>query len=69
MNGYITAQEAAEKWNVTPRQVQILCKQGRIKGAEMMSRIWIIRMKNRILIPLTEQLSGNVHWLLQPARL
>lgn len=42
MNGYITAQEAAEKWNVTPRQVQILCKEGRIKGAEMMSRIWII---------------------------
>ena len=42
MNGYITAQEAAEKWNVTPRQVQILCKEGRIDGAEMMSRIWII---------------------------
>ena len=42
MDGYITVQEVAEKWNVTPRQVQILCKQGRIKGAEMMSRIWII---------------------------
>ena len=42
MNGYISVQEAAEKWNVTPRQVQILCKEGRIKGAEMMSRIWII---------------------------
>ena len=39
---YLSVQEAAEKWNVTPRQVQILCKQGRIKGAEMMSRIWII---------------------------
>lgn len=39
MDGYITVQEAAEKWNVTPWQVQILCKQGRIKGAEMMSRI------------------------------
>jgi len=42
MNGYISVQEAAEKWNVTPRQVQILCKEGRIKGAEMMSRIWVI---------------------------
>ena len=42
MNGYISVQEAAEKWNVTPRQVQILCKEGRIEGAEMMSRIWII---------------------------
>ena len=27
VNGYITVQEAAEKWGVTPRQVQILCKE------------------------------------------
>lgn len=42
MNGYMTAQEAAEKWGVTPRQVQILCKENRITGAMRMSRIWII---------------------------
>lgn len=42
MNGFITVQEAAEKWSVTPRQVQILCKEGRIAGAMRMSRIWII---------------------------
>mgnify|MGYP003303038533 CR=1 FL=1 len=42
MNGYITAQEAAEKWGVSPRQVQILCKENRIVGATRMSRIWII---------------------------
>jgi len=42
MNGYITAQEAADKWGVTVRQVQILCKENRIKGAARMSRIWII---------------------------
>ena len=42
MNGYITAQEAADKWGVTVRQVQILCKENRIKGATRMSRIWII---------------------------
>ena len=42
MNGYITAQEAAEKWGVTPRQVQILCKENRIPGASRMSRIWVI---------------------------
>lgn len=42
MNGYMTAQEAAEKWGVTPRQVQILCKENRIAGAMRMSRIWII---------------------------
>lgn len=43
MNGYITVQEAAEKWGVTPRQVQILCKENRITGAMRMSRIWIIQ--------------------------
>lgn len=42
MNGYITVQEAAEKWGVTPRQVQILCKENRVAGAMRMSRIWII---------------------------
>ena len=42
MNGYITAQEAADKWGVTVRQVKSLCKQNRIKGAVMLSRIWII---------------------------
>ena len=42
MNGYITVQEAAEKWGITSRQVQILCKENRIKGAAWMSRIWII---------------------------
>lgn len=42
MNGYITVQEAAEKWGVTPRQVQILCKCNRVAGAMRMSRIWII---------------------------
>lgn len=42
MNGYITVQEAAEKWGVTPRQVQILCKGNKIVGAMRMSRIWII---------------------------
>lgn len=42
MNGYITVQEAAEKWGVTPRQVQILCKTNRIPEATRLSRIWII---------------------------
>ena len=42
MNGYVTVQEAAEKWGITSRQVQILCKDNRIEGAMRMSRIWII---------------------------
>lgn len=42
MNGYMTVQEAAEKWGVPPRQVQILCKENRVAGAARISRIWII---------------------------
>ena len=42
MNGYITVQEAAAKWGVTDRQVQLWCKAERIPGAVMLSRIWII---------------------------
>lgn len=42
MNGYMTALDAAKKWGVTPRQVQILCKENRIAGAVQMSRVWII---------------------------
>lgn len=42
MNGYITVQEAAVKWRVTDRQVQFWCKAGKIPGATMLSRIWII---------------------------
>ena len=42
MNGYITVQEAAQKWGITPRQVQILCKEERIIGATRMSRILVI---------------------------
>ena len=45
MKGYMTAQEAADKWGITVRQVQSLCKQDRIKGAVMLSRIWIIPEK------------------------
>lgn len=45
MHGYITVQEAADKWNITTRQVQILCKDNRIDGAMRMSRIWIIPVK------------------------
>ena len=42
MEDYITVKEAAIKWKVTERQVQILCKTNRIQGAVQVSRIWLI---------------------------
>lgn len=39
---YITAQEAAEKWNVSLRWVQRLCKENRIEGVLNINRVWLI---------------------------
>ena len=39
---YITAREAAEKWNISQRRVSILCAENRIPGAAMLGNMWII---------------------------
>ncbi len=39
---YMTAQEAAEKWNVSLRWVQRLCKENRINGIINVGRVWLI---------------------------
>lgn len=39
---YITAQEAAEKWGISRRRVQILCVEGRIAGAVKKANLWLI---------------------------
>lgn len=42
MFDYMTVKEAAEKWGITPRRVQLLCVQGRIEGAMKYASIWAI---------------------------
>jgi hypothetical protein len=40
---YITAQQAAKLLGMTPRNVQILCKAGKIRGAKKFGeRVWSI---------------------------
>ncbi len=39
---YMTAQEAAEKWNVSLRWVQRLCKENRIEGVLNINQVWLI---------------------------
>ena len=39
---YLTAQEIAEKWNLSRRTVQQLCIDGRIPGAQKFGRAWAI---------------------------
>ena len=38
----MTAKEAAIKWGVTPRQVQLLCFRGRVPGAVRFGHAWLI---------------------------
>ena len=42
MNGYITVVEMAKRWNVSVRQVQLLCQNGRIAGASRFGSAWAI---------------------------
>lgn len=42
MNSYITAAEAAAKWDLTTRRVQLYCAEDRIPGAVKHSGIWLI---------------------------
>ena len=42
MNGYVTASELAKKWGITERQVQSLCKSGKIEGATKFGPAWAI---------------------------
>jgi len=38
----ITVKQAAEKWGLTPRRVQMMCKEGLIVGAQRWERTWMI---------------------------
>ena len=38
----MSSQQAAEQWEITDRQVQSLCLQGKIEGATKIGRAWLI---------------------------
>lgn len=42
MLSFISAKEAAEKWNISQRRVSVLCSENRIAGAMMVGNMWII---------------------------
>ena len=39
---YMSAKEAASKWGITDRRVQVLCEQGRIEGVFRLGNAWAI---------------------------
>ena len=57
MFDYMTAQEAAEKWNVSLRWVQRLCKENSVKGSLNINRVWLIPKETKR--PLDMRLRTN----------
>lgn len=39
---YMTAKEAAEKWGISERRVQVLCTKGRIDRVQRLGNVWAI---------------------------
>ncbi len=42
MERLISVSEAAHKWGITSRRVQVLCNEGRVEGAQKQSGVWLI---------------------------
>jgi excisionase family DNA binding protein len=42
LEGFMTTKEAASKWNISVRQVQNHCKNGRIKGVQTIGNNYVI---------------------------
>ena len=42
MSEYISSSEAATKWGLTRRRVSLLCAEGRIPGAKLVGRSYIV---------------------------
>lgn len=41
-NEFMTASQAAKKWNISQRRVQVLCMNGRIVGVFKLGENWVI---------------------------
>ena len=39
---YMTIQEAANRWGISERRIQVLCTNGRLEGATKFGRQWAI---------------------------
>ncbi len=39
---FISVQEFSDKWHISKRRIQILCREGRIQGARMAGNAWVI---------------------------
>ena len=40
--GYLSISQTAEKWGISQRRVGIYCKEGRLEGAMIKGKTWLI---------------------------
>ncbi|MDY4060488.1 MAG: DNA-binding protein [Anaerovoracaceae bacterium] len=40
--GYLTTSEIAEKWEISRRRVTTLCREGRLEGAVLKGKTWLV---------------------------
>lgn len=38
----LSIQDISNKWNISKRRIQILCREGRINGAKMIGNMWVV---------------------------
>lgn len=43
---YMTTIEASKKWNISSRRVSKLCSEGRVEGAVLKGKTWLIPEHN-----------------------
>lgn len=57
MAEYMTTKEASEKWDITERRINVLCKEGRITGAYKEDKRWVIPIN--AVKPADKRLKGE----------
>ena len=60
MAEYMTTKEASEKWNITERRINVLCKEGRIPGAYKENKRWVIPMN---AVKQADRSYKDIHYL------
>lgn len=59
MAKFMTTKEASERWNITERRINVLCKEGRISGAYKEKKRWLIPAEASK--PADKRLKVDVH--------
>ncbi|KSV60482.1 hypothetical protein [Acetivibrio ethanolgignens] len=47
IEGYLTINEVAENWSITPRRVRAMCLNGQIIGAAKLGREWAVPVETQ----------------------